>query len=54
MLALGDDHGVADFPRAMMAPVTTRLSSGILKDCGHFAPDECLAEINRLAIPFLE
>ncbi|MFT9198618.1 alpha/beta fold hydrolase [Asaia sp. As-1742] len=54
VLALGGDHGVADFPREMMAPVTTRLSSGILKDCGHFAPDECPEEINRLAIPFLE
>ncbi|GFE97967.1 alpha/beta fold hydrolase [Gluconobacter sp. Gdi] len=54
VLALGGDHGVADFPREMKTPVTTKLSSGLLKDCGHFAPDECPEEIGRQVIPFIQ
>jgi len=53
VLALGGDHGVADFPREMLAPVLRYLRAGILKDCGHFAPEECPEDIERQVIPFL-
>lgn len=53
VLALGGDHGVADFPREMLAPVVRHLRAGILKDCGHFAPEECPEDIERQVIPFL-
>lgn len=53
VLVLGGDHGVADFPREMLAPVVRHLSAGILKDCGHFAPEECPEDIERQVIPFL-
>lgn len=53
VLALGGDHGVADFPREMLAPVVSHLTAGLLRDCGHFAPEECPEEIAQQVIPFL-
>ena len=53
VLALGGDHGVADFPREMLAPVVSHLTAGLLRDCGHFAPEECPEEIDQQVIPFL-
>lgn len=53
VLALGGDHGVANFPREMLVPVVSHLTAGLLRDCGHFAPEECPEEIVQQVIPFL-
>ncbi len=53
VLALGGDHGVADFPKAMMEPVASKVRGGVLKDCGHFAPEEAPEALLAQLVPFL-
>lgn len=53
VLALGGDHGVRDIPQAMLRPVTSDFQGGVLKDCGHFAPEECPQEMLERLVPFL-
>jgi pimeloyl-ACP methyl ester carboxylesterase len=53
VLALGGDRAVADFPQTMMRPVAANVRGGVLRDCGHFAPEECPAAILEQVVPFL-
>lgn len=54
VLILGADHSLNDLGKIMMAPVTQQLTSATLKNCGHFAPEECPDEILNQLIPFLQ
>lgn len=46
VLALGGDHGVADFLGEMLAPVRSHLTAGLL------LPEECPDDSERQVIPF--
>lgn len=54
VLILGADHSLNNHGETMMKPITENLTSAILKNCGHFSPEECPEEILPLLIPFLK
>jgi pimeloyl-ACP methyl ester carboxylesterase len=53
VLGLGGDHGVRDLPLTMLKPVATHLRGTVLKECGHFAPEECPDALLAELVPFL-
>ncbi|HWW51926.1 MAG TPA: alpha/beta hydrolase [Verrucomicrobiae bacterium] len=53
VLAIGGDHANGLTPKQTMEPVATKLSGGVLPECGHFAPEECPDALLELLLPFL-
>jgi pimeloyl-ACP methyl ester carboxylesterase len=53
VLAIGGDHANGLIPKQTMEPVATKLSGGVLLECGHFAPEECPDALLELLLPFL-
>ncbi|WP_394823212.1 alpha/beta fold hydrolase [Pendulispora albinea] len=54
VLALGGDHSKRDLQLAIMQPLAADVRGAILRDCGHFAPEECPGDVATHVTPFLK
>jgi len=53
VLALGGDHAKGNAQLAMVQPLASDVRGGVLRDCGHFAPEECSGALAEQLVSFL-
>jgi pimeloyl-ACP methyl ester carboxylesterase len=53
VLAIGGDRGMGEVMLTSMSGAATDTNGTIIKNCGHYVPEECPDELVYAMLPFL-